>query len=65
MKADEAEEIKDRDDISVDRGLIAMFLKMTPEERIRANDNAVRTVRELRDAFSQKQDPNYKSGNAD
>ena len=35
----------------VDRGLIAMFLRMSPEERLRANDNAFRTILELRDAF--------------
>ncbi len=38
----------------IDRGLIAMFLKMTPEERLQANDNAVRVVMELQDAFKQK-----------
>ena len=32
----------------VDKGLVAMFLKMSPEERLRANDNAVRTILELR-----------------
>ncbi len=35
----------------VDRGLIAMFLKMSPEERLRANDEALRTIQELRDAY--------------
>jgi hypothetical protein len=35
----------------VDRGLVAMFLRMTPEERLRANDNAFRTILELRDAY--------------
>lgn len=35
----------------VDRGLVAMFLKMSPEERLRANDNAFRTIQELRDAY--------------
>ena len=35
----------------VDRGLVAMFLKMSPEERIEANDNSVRAILELRDAF--------------
>jgi len=32
----------------VDKTLIAMFLKLTPEERIRANDNAINAVRELK-----------------
>ena len=35
----------------VDRGLVAMFLRMSPEERLRANDNAFRTILELRDAY--------------
>jgi hypothetical protein len=35
----------------VDRGLVAMFLKMSPEERLRANDNAFRNILELRDAY--------------
>jgi hypothetical protein len=39
---------------SVDRGLIAMFLRMTPEERIAANDNALRAIWELRDAFTRQ-----------
>lgn len=33
----------------VDRGLVAMFLRMSPEERLQANDNAFRTILELRD----------------
>ncbi len=32
----------------VDKGLIAMFLKMSIEERLLANDNAVSTIKELR-----------------
>ena len=38
----------------VDKGLVAMFLKMSPEERLRANDNAVRAIVELRHAFRQR-----------
>ena len=38
----------------VDRGLIAVFLKMSPEERILANDNSLRAIWELRDAFTQR-----------
>ena len=41
----------------VDKGLVAMFLKMTPEDRLQANDNAVRTILELRNAY-QKQEGN-------
>ena len=39
----------------VDIGLIIMFLKMTPEERLKANDNAINTIAELRNAFAQRQ----------
>lgn len=35
----------------VDKGLVAMFLRMSPEERLLANDNAVRAIMELRNAF--------------
>jgi hypothetical protein len=38
----------------VDKGLIAMFLKMSVDERLLANDNAVSTIKELRDAFRQR-----------
>ena len=38
---------------SVDKGLVAMFLKMSPEERLQANDNALRTILELRYAYRQ------------
>jgi hypothetical protein len=38
----------------VDKGLVAMHLKMSPEERLRANDNAFRTILELRDAYKRK-----------
>jgi hypothetical protein len=31
--------------------LVAMFLRMSPEERLQANDNACRTILELRDAY--------------
>ena len=42
------EKIKDQS--GVDRGLIAMFIRMSPEQRLRANDIALRTIVELRDA---------------
>jgi hypothetical protein len=38
----------------VDKGLVAMFLKMSPGERLKANDNAVKAILELRDAYKQK-----------
>jgi hypothetical protein len=43
-----------KNSLSVDKGLVAMFLKMSPEERLQANDNAVRTIQELRDAYKQQ-----------
>ncbi len=39
----------------VDKGLIAMILKMSIEERLLANDNAVSTIKELRVAFRQRE----------
>jgi len=47
-------EIKAADKSGVDKGLIAMFLRMSPEERLLANDNAFRTILELRDAYRQQ-----------
>lgn len=44
----------ERQSEGVDRGLVAMFLRMTPEERIVANDNSLRTILELRDAFTRR-----------
>jgi len=35
----------------VDRGLVAMLLRMSPEERLQANDNVLRTILELRHAY--------------
>jgi hypothetical protein len=46
---------KPKDLSGVDKGLVAMFLKMSIEERLRANDNAARTIWELRDAYKQQQ----------
>jgi len=43
-----------KDSSGVDKGLVAMFLKMSPEERLQANDNAARTIQELRDAYRQQ-----------
>jgi len=39
---------------AVDKSLVAMFLRMTVEERVQANDNAVRAILELRDAYKKK-----------
>ncbi len=46
-----SEETKIDRQSGVDRGLVAMFLRMSPEERLQANDNAFRTILELRDAY--------------
>ena len=45
---------EDRREDLIDRGLVAMFLKLSPEERLRANDNAARTILELRNAYRQQ-----------
>ena len=45
----------------VDKGLVAMFLRMSPEERLRANDNAIRTILELRHAYRQRRTSERKS----
>jgi hypothetical protein len=49
-------EAKDANQSGVDKGLIAMFLRMSPEERLRANDNAFRAILELRDAYRRRKD---------
>jgi hypothetical protein len=45
---------KSADQSGVDKGLVAMFLGMSPEERLEANENALRTILELRDAYKMK-----------
>ena len=45
----------------VDIGLVAMFLKMSPEERLQANENALRTILELRNADRQRRTNKRKS----
>jgi hypothetical protein len=50
-----ANEIEKNNKTGVDKGLVAMFLKMSPEERLQANDNACRTVLELRDAYKRRE----------
>ena len=42
------------DHSNVDKSLVAMFLKMSPEERLQMNDNAVCTIMEMRDAYNQQ-----------
>ena len=50
------EKIETKNSSGVDKGLVAMFLKMSHEERLLANDNAVRAILELRNAFRQQKD---------
>ena len=45
----------------VDKGLIKMFLKMTPEERLSANDNTVRVIMELKNAYKQRKASNSRT----
>jgi len=45
---------KTQEHLEVDRGLIAMYLKMSPAERLRTNDNAMRAILELRNAYIQR-----------
>ncbi len=45
----------------VEKGLVAMFLRMSPEERLQANDNALRTILELRHAYRQRRTNERKS----
>lgn len=40
--------------IGVDRELIRLFLAMSPEQRLATNDNAIRAIEELRDAFKKR-----------
>jgi len=54
-------ETKTENRSGVDKGLVAMFLKMSPEERLRANDNALRTILELRHAYRQRKIDERKS----
>ncbi|MGE0085684.1 MAG: hypothetical protein AB7S75_14845 [Desulfococcaceae bacterium] len=49
-KMTEFKEKKDTFTSGVDTGLIAMFLKMSPEERVLSNDNAINAIAELRNA---------------
>ena len=45
----------------VDKGLVAMFLKMSPEERLRTNDNALRAILELRHGYMQRKNSERRS----
>jgi hypothetical protein len=47
---------KNSESSQIDRGLVAMFLKLSPEERLRANDIAAGTILELRNASRDSKD---------
>lgn len=49
-----SKETEHKDSSSVDKGLVAMFLRMSPDERLLANDNMARTILELRNAYKQR-----------
>ncbi|WDN89359.1 hypothetical protein BuS5_02327 [Desulfosarcina sp. BuS5] len=46
--------MENKNSLGVDKGLVAMFLNLSPEERLRANDNAVDTILELRNAYQRQ-----------
>lgn len=54
--------IKNKLQLGTDKGLIKMYLDMSPEERIRANDNSIRTLVELRNAFKKQKNPGPRLG---
>ncbi len=55
LPVEEADREQVLDDQSeVDKGLIAMFIKMSPEERLQANDDMCRLILELRNAYKQQ-----------
>ena len=52
MKAIDLNE--NRSPSGVDKTLVAMHLNMSVEDRLSANDDAARTIQELRNAFRRK-----------
>ncbi len=52
MKSKDSTE--NRSSSGVDKTLVAMHLKMSVEDRLSANDDAARTIQELRNAFRRK-----------
>lgn len=45
-------------EFGVDKEFIRMFLKMTPEKRFHTNDNTVRSIMELKNAYKQREKSN-------
>ncbi len=54
-------ETEQKDSLRVDKGLVAMFLRLSPDERLLANDNMVRTILELRNAYRQRKTDRIRS----
>lgn len=55
-KTAKEDDLKHSQSGGVDEGLVAMYLGLSPEQRLRANDMAVRAILELRDGFKQTKD---------
>ena len=53
--------IDTRHSLIVDKGLVAMFLKMSPEERLVSNENSARAILELRNAYKQQKNNRRRS----
>ena len=45
----------------VDKGLIAAFLRLSPDERLRSNDNMARTIMELKNAYKKRRGDGIRS----
>jgi hypothetical protein len=45
---------KNKNDFGIDKTLIAMFLKMSVEERLSMNENAANAILELRNAYQRR-----------
>jgi len=54
MKDSDKKQTVPKDSSSVDKSLVAMFLRMSPDERLLANDNMARTILELRNAYRER-----------
>jgi hypothetical protein len=55
------EKIKNNDHFEVDKGLVAMFLKLSPEERLNANNKAMQGILELKNAYQQQKNGKRRS----
>ena len=59
------EDIQHMHQLWVDRDLIRMFRKLTPEQRILSNDNAINAIAQLRNAFKKQRISANRSKGAD